>query len=268
MPDSNCCLVTTSSPRSAASNRRERGFASPLSVGRPSAVHFWKPPSRIATCSRAEMAEHEPAARGGPRRRIVVDDDAVVAADAEPLHRRAELLRRRQHVRRRVRLVGDRVDVEEARAGDVAGEIFVVPAAAGRGHVPAGSRRWRGRARRDARPASRWRRASPCRARIGLRAALLLGGAAMETTHLGKASALPASPERGGARLCAQPAAGRALPGALRRARVHLAVPGHRPARFRASGDRLCAGRDDRREQEPEAVPRRRSATIAASTRT
>ena len=62
---------------------------------------------------------------------------------------------------------------------------------------------------------------------------------------------------RSGARLCAEPAARRALPGALRRARVHLAVPGHRPARFRPSRHRLCARRDDRRDQEPQAVPRR-----------
>ena len=51
MPASSCCLVTTSSrfdaPRSALGAAR----ASPLSVGRPSASHFWKPPSRIATCS-------------------------------------------------------------------------------------------------------------------------------------------------------------------------------------------------------------------------
>ena len=31
--------------------RAWRGCGSPLSVGRPSASHFWKPPSRIATCS-------------------------------------------------------------------------------------------------------------------------------------------------------------------------------------------------------------------------
>ena len=49
----------------------------------------------------------------------------------------------------------------------------------------------------------------------------------------------------------------RALPGAVRGARVHLAVPGDRPARLRASGDRLCARRDDRRIEEPQALPRR-----------
>ena len=61
----------------------------------------------------------------------------------------------------------------------------------------------------------------------------------------------------GGARLRAQSAAGRALSGPLRRARIHLALPGHRPARFRPSRHRLCARRDDRRIQVAEAVPRR-----------
>src|SRR5258707_4090378 len=32
------------------------------------------------------------------------------------------------------------------------------------------------------------------------------------------------------------------LRGAVHRARIHLALPGHRPAGFRASRDRLCAG--------------------------
>ena len=72
-----------------------------------------------------------------------------------------------------------------------------------------------------------------------------------------QASAAARLSGRGGARLCAQSAARRALPGALHGAGVHVAVPGDRPARLRPSGDRLCARRDDRREQEPEAVPRR-----------
>ena len=52
-----------------------RGCGSPLSVSRPSAIHFCRPPSRMATSPRAEMAEHEPAARRGAQRRIVIDDD-------------------------------------------------------------------------------------------------------------------------------------------------------------------------------------------------
>src|SRR6185437_9959366 len=42
---------------------------------------------------------------------------------------------------------------------------------------------------------------------------------------------------RGAARLCAEPQAGRSLPGAVRGPGVYLAVPGYRPARFRTSGD-------------------------------
>src|SRR5439155_22208417 len=67
---------------------------------------------------RAEVTEHKPAARGVARRRIVVDDDAVLAADAEPFHGGAELLGAGQHVRSRVLPVADLVDVEKARAGD------------------------------------------------------------------------------------------------------------------------------------------------------
>src|SRR3546814_21142472 len=47
----------------------------------------------------------------------------------------------------------------------------------------------------------------------------------------------------------AQSPAGRALPGALCGAGVHIAVPGDGTARFCASGDRLCARRHDRRIQ-------------------
>jgi hypothetical protein len=83
------------------------------------------------------MAQHEPAARGGAQRRIVIDDDAVVAADAERHHRPSELRRRGQHVRRRVGMVGQRVDIEEDRARNVRGAIFVSAAASRGRHVPA-----------------------------------------------------------------------------------------------------------------------------------
>ena len=49
----------------------------------------------------------------------VVSQIECVAADPQALHRRAEIRGRGQHVRRRVRLVRDLGDVEEARAGDV-----------------------------------------------------------------------------------------------------------------------------------------------------
>src|SRR5262245_7608876 len=43
--------------------------------------------------TRSEVAEHEPAARRGAGRAVVVDDDTVGAADPEPLHRGAEVRR-------------------------------------------------------------------------------------------------------------------------------------------------------------------------------
>ena len=151
IPASSLLLGDDFAARSPASNRAARG-ARLAALGRPA---FGEPFLEAAVEDRdllgAEMAQHEPAARRGAHRRIVVDDDAVVAADAEPLHRRAELCAPRQHVRRRVRRVADLVDVEEARAGDVRREIFVAAAAPARRHVPARNRRRRGRARRDAR---------------------------------------------------------------------------------------------------------------------
>ena len=82
----------------------------------------------------AEMAKHEPAARRAAQRTVVVDDDAVVAADAEVAHGRAEFGRRGEHVRHRVRLVRQRLDVEEARAGDVPGLKLGCRVAAVGGH--------------------------------------------------------------------------------------------------------------------------------------
>src|SRR5262249_13707192 len=79
----------------------------------------------------AEVAKHEPAARRGSRWRIVVDDDPVVATDTEQLHRVAELLRVRKHVRRWILLVAHLVDIEKTPARNVRLLIFLatVPAA-------------------------------------------------------------------------------------------------------------------------------------------
>ena len=256
IPARTACLVTTSPSARRPRTAPSRGAGSPLSVGRPSASHFWNPPSRIATSLGAEVAEHEPAARRGAHRRIVIDDDAVVAADPEPLHRRSEIGGRRQHVRRGVRAVADLVDVEEARAGDVRlrdirrGRCGRSPACA------SWRRRRRGRPHRDAARAIRSKRARPLRARIGVRAPLPASWPRDGDDPPRQAQRPARFARRGGARLCAEPAARRALPGALRRARVHLAVPGDRPARFRASGDRLCARPRRSSRQEPEAVPR------------
>ena len=67
----------------------------------------------------AHGAEHPPHAAGAGHRRGVVDHDLVAVAQPELAHARGELLRRGQHVRQRARGVGDLVDVEEHRAGNV-----------------------------------------------------------------------------------------------------------------------------------------------------
>ena len=68
-------------------------------------------------------------------------------------------------------------------------------------------------------------------------------GTTTDLTHLGRAAALfPPRPRRRCSTMCPTRGPG-ALSGPLRRARIHLALPGHRPARFRPSRHRLCAGR-------------------------
>src|ERR1043166_2980281 len=54
--------------------------------------------------------------------------------------------------------------------------------------------------------------------------------------------AMAAVSRRGADRPRAQSTKGHRLSGALCRAGIYLDLPGHRPARFRAHGDRLCAG--------------------------
>src|ERR1041385_4527503 len=53
--------------------------------------------------------------------------------------------------------------------------------------------------------------------------------------------AMAAVAGRGADRPRAQSTKGHRLSGALCRAGIHLDLPGHRPAGFRAHGDRLCA---------------------------
>jgi 7-cyano-7-deazaguanine reductase len=90
----------------------------------------------------------------------------------------------------------------------------------------------------------------------------------MTRTHLGQTSALPASPEAAVLDYVPNPRSGALYLVALCRAGIHLALPGDRPARFRASGDRLCARRNDRRIKVAQAVPRQLSATMRRFTRT
>ena len=60
--------------------------------------------------------------------------------------------------------------------------------------------------------------------------------------QLGRPVADPGLARRGHARPRAQSARRHQLRRPLHRAGIHLALPGHRPAGFRPSGDRLCAG--------------------------
>ena len=70
---------------------------------------------------------------------------------------------------------------------------------------------------------------------------------------------------RSHARARSQPASAQDLPGAVHAAQVHLAVPGHRTARFRASGDRLRAASLAGREQVAEALPRQLPTTARST---
>ena len=95
----------------------------------------------------------------------------------------------------------------------------------------------------------------------------------MTKTHkgaalLGKSAPLARLARGGGAGARRQSPGGDALSRPLHRARIHFALPGHRPAGFRPSGDRLCARRLAGRIQVAEALSRQRSATTAPSTRT
>ena len=72
----------------------------------------------------AHQPEGPPDARGGEHAGTVVDDDLVAVADAHGAHPADEFLGRRGHVRHRAGGVGNLVDVEEARAGDMGGRVL------------------------------------------------------------------------------------------------------------------------------------------------
>ena len=109
----------------------------PSSSGRPSAFHFLRPPLSTATssCPMARKVHQTRAAENRPC--DVVDDDAHAVADAHLLHARGELHGGGQHVRQRRLLVGEVVDVEEQRAGNVLGEILRLGVAARGRQMPA-----------------------------------------------------------------------------------------------------------------------------------
>ena len=90
---------------------------------------------------------------------------------------------------------------------------------------------------------------------------------ARKTLQLGRAVEWPQDARRGKTRPRAQSAEGHQLRGALRRAGIHLALPGHRTTGFRASGDRLCARPVAAGVEIAKALCRRVFATTARFTR-
>ena len=64
----------------------------------------------------AEQAKSPPHPRRGKQARTVIDDDGIAIGDAERAHLARELLVVRQHMRQRVGMVGNRIDVEAHRA--------------------------------------------------------------------------------------------------------------------------------------------------------
>src|SRR6185437_2990718 len=91
-----------------------------------------------ADLRRAHGEELPPDAGRGKQARLIVDHDRHAVADAEGSDLAAEFFRRQQHVRQAARFVGDAVDVEEYRAGNVSGEIFRAWIALSGGEVPTG----------------------------------------------------------------------------------------------------------------------------------
>ena len=112
-------LGDDSSPRSTASKRASARVRLALLDRAALGAPFGEAAVEDRDAVGAVMAQHEPAARRAAQRAVVIDDDAVVAADPERHHRRAERRRAGQHVRRGIGVVGQRLDVEAARAGDV-----------------------------------------------------------------------------------------------------------------------------------------------------
>ena len=87
---------------------------------------------------RAHGFEGPPDARRRKQAYLVIDHDGHVLGNAQRAHHMGEIIGRGQHMGQIGRGIGDAVDIEEDRAGDMAGEIFGLRVAAGTGHVPAG----------------------------------------------------------------------------------------------------------------------------------
>ena len=126
-------ISALTSPTSRTSAALKRGVkwrsgawrGSPSSSGRPSAFHFFRPPFEHARRPRGPWrgtsTRRAPPSRGPRcrRRRCRMPSPMPIF-----FMRLANLVGRGQHVRQRRRLVGDVVDVEEQRAGDVLHQVF------------------------------------------------------------------------------------------------------------------------------------------------
>ena len=73
-----------------------------------------------------ERQEHPPHPGGCDPAAGIVDHDRIVVGDAERADVAAELFGVREHMRQRIGMIGDRVDVEPHRARDVRVEIVVL----------------------------------------------------------------------------------------------------------------------------------------------
>ena len=147
-------------------------------TGRPSASHFVSPPSSTADARRGRGAQHEPQARGGRARLVVVGDDERVGADAGRGH---DVLRPAPRDRPGMAAAAGRparaagrgevaLHVQEHGARDVAGRVRVAADAA-RDRDTSARRPRGGRAPRSPRPATPLRRdpsRTQSRARTGV----------------------------------------------------------------------------------------------------
>ena len=86
----------------------------------------------------AERAQRPPQPRRRKQPQAVVNDRAHPVAETKIPHRGGKRDRVRQHMRQVGLGVGDRVDVEKHRAGNMAGKIFRAGVAPGRRHMPGG----------------------------------------------------------------------------------------------------------------------------------
>ena len=88
---------------------------------RPSARHLVVPPSSTETCGEAEVAQREVGPDDGER--VAGEDDVRRVGDAARLEVRSHRIRRRQLDADAVLHEGDRFEIDDAGAGDVAGGV-------------------------------------------------------------------------------------------------------------------------------------------------